>query len=341
MELKPVIASYSGESYQAMKGFLDRDALGVVGRVAQTPVTRAELEPSLCDELIEMHVLREADGFIRLDTAVFLEDDIRRVNLAMSQMAAALSPRVMEAAAAMRHEHPVMTNFVVGMLGVGQSLGHLLREAGVSFDWRSYGGKYARSKVDFDQVCEAHAELGEDLQTKTVLRGTRYTAVFIGPGGKAYPLRSGDAGGTIEYIRELNQFLTDAYAMLLTGELENEALRLAAEQAGLVRDGQPESAVLTARQVDRFLPTIERVRSVTHSFYLDQLQAIHQLLASTASGRQGVDPAKMMMHLWRYMRRAIARELYTAGFLTDRAPETGLITVFYEHDVEAVDALLR
>ena len=49
----------------------------------------------------------------------------------------------------------------------------------------------------------------------------------------------------------------------------------------------------------------------------------------------------LMLNLWRYLRRAVARELYATGFFTDRVPEAGSITVFYENDVEMLDELLR
>jgi hypothetical protein len=64
------------------------------------------------------------------------------------------------------------------------------------------------------------------------------------------------------------------------------------------------------------------------------------LLAGTASGRQGVPAARAAMHLWRYLRRAVARGLYDRGVLTDAVPETGVIVVCYETGSEWIDALL-
>lgn len=47
------------------------------------------------------------------------------------------------------------------------------------------------------------------------------------------------------------------------------------------------------------------------------------------------------MHFGRYCRKALAHELYAAGFFTDQVPQTGVITVFYENTIAALDAYLR
>ena len=38
-------------------------------------------------------------------------------------------------------------------------------------------------------------------------------------------------------MRQLNLYLTDAYAQLLSGQIDHPALRSAAAQAGLIREG--------------------------------------------------------------------------------------------------------
>lgn len=51
-------------------------------------------------------------------------------------------------------------------------------------------------------------------------------------------------------------------------------------------------------------------------------------------------PANMALNLWRYVRKVTANELYANGFLRDTLPEEGILTVFYENDVEQVRRLL-
>ncbi len=342
MDLEPRIASYSAQSSQAIHRFLDRRALDAVARVAQAPVKCTELDHGLCDELIEMHVFREQDGLIRLDTAVFLEEDIHRVNDAASQYAQELARLVIQAAAHMRDEPPAVVNFLIGIVAIGQSLHHALKDELLALDWKGYTGRYAQSKVDFDQVCAARQALGPDLQNKNVLRGEQFTAVFIGPGGPSYLLHANQASspGDAETLRQLNLFLTDAYAQLVSGQTDHAALRLAAERVGLFRDGKPEAFVLTNVTIEKYLPTIQAVGQITYTYNAGKLGALRELLASTTSGRQDVPPENMMMHLWRYIRRAIASELYASGFFKDTITETGMITVFFENNVQMLSELL-
>ena len=297
MVLRPVIASYSGRSYEAIKNSLDARALDLVARIAQTPLDPTQIDNEPLNDLIEMHVLAIRDGLIKLDTAVFLEEDIRIINVAVSVFSSELALLVADVAFPMQKEPPEITNLIVGIVGIGQTLAHVLRDKGLVADWKNYGGKYAQSKVDFDEVCAAYTATGADLQNKTVLRGTRYTAVFIGPGGTSYPMTpSLTTTAQGEYVQELNVFLTDAYAMLVSGELDNIALRSCAERVGLYRDGVPMTSVLTDHVMDRYLPVIDRLRDITFLYISSKLGEIESLLQSTRCGRQGVPPANMMLN---------------------------------------------
>jgi hypothetical protein len=337
VEIRPVIASYTGESYRAIRARLDDDALRLIARVAESPVPAAELDRGILAELAAMHVLAERDGIVRLDTSVFLREDIERINAAVAGYGRELATLIADDVAAMRDEPPSVTTFIVGVIGTQQSLGEMMRERGLTVDWGRFEGRYARSKVDFHEVCDAQDALEPDLLNKNVLRGTRYTAALIGPGGGGYPVWGG--ADMADYYGAVNAFLTDAYAMLLTGELENAALRLAAERAGLIRDGRPEAPVIDREAMDRYEPTIRAVGHITASYYAGKLEAMRDLLASTTAGRQGVPPENMMLNLWRYVRRAVARALYDEGILRDRLPETGLTMVFYANDVAILDRM--
>ena len=256
MELTPTIASYSGTSFRAVQHVLDAKRLSVVAQVATGPVERKTLEAHTCDELIEMHVFKPEGDLVRLDTAVFLEADIQRINQAASAWGRKLAQQVTCTAAPLQDEAAVVKNFVVGMLGINQGLGRLLREKQATLRWDQYTGRYAQTKVDFDEVCPARLALGPDSLNKIILRGDHFTAVFSGPGGRSYLLPA--SGNDEAYIWDVNSFLTDAYAMLLRGEIENSLLSAAAEKAGLTRDGQPETVVLTGAMMEIYLPVIER-----------------------------------------------------------------------------------
>jgi hypothetical protein len=80
MSLQPVIASYSDASCRVIRSLLDNRALAAVAHVTSSPLSAAELDPDLCSEMMEMHVLREHAGLVGLDTSVFLEENIHRIS---------------------------------------------------------------------------------------------------------------------------------------------------------------------------------------------------------------------------------------------------------------------
>lgn len=341
MKLRPTIASHSTDTYQAIRTILDARAMSAVERVATSPARRDELDSEVCSELVAMRVFREEGCVVCLDTAVFLEEDIRLVQEAAAKFGAEVAGLVAPAAAKMRGAPPGITNLLVGIAGIGQSVGQLFKERGLAVRWEHFGGRYPRCKVDFDEICDAYEASGQDLQSKTVLKGTRYTAVFIGPGGVDYRLRLGVDGSPIitAYVRQLNAFLTDAFAALIRGELEDAELQSAAHYAGLYEDGRPRASVLTNEAMTVYLPILEEVKKMTCAYFAEKGESMCELLRSTTSGRQGVPSRNMMMHLWRYVRKAIARELYTERVFTDAVPDAGRITVFYENSIQALDGL--
>jgi len=178
--------------------------------------------------------------------------------------------------------------------------------------------------VVFDEVCGAYTALGPDLLNESVMYGQHYTAVFIGPGGPSFRSPS----------------MVDAYGMLITGKKDDNDLRASAEAAGLYREGKPQTCVVTQESAQRYQVAMERIRAAASSYYVGKLPVLHSLLRSTTSGRQGVPPENMMMHLWRYIRKITARELRSREFLTHAVPQDGMLTVFYENNVEQVSGLL-
>ena len=47
----------------------------------------------------------------------------------------------------------------------------------------------------------------------------------------------------------------------------------------------------------------------------------------------------MMMTLWKYLRKTVARELYSKGVFTDDIPRNGLLTVFFENGTQGLEGL--
>jgi len=142
------------------------------------------------------------------------------------------------------------------------------------------------------------------------VRGREYTAVLIGPGGDNFLTLARSAAGSEKrkrYLTGLNRYLADAYAELLAGELSNPDLMSAAEIAGLYTDGRPETPVITSETVRRYADTMNQITRAATAYYEQKLPDLQRLLAGTTPGRQGVSPDSMMMHLWRYIRKIMAR----------------------------------
>ena len=79
MKPRPVIASYSGESSSRIRQFLDENVLEVIASIARSLKDSAEIAPDVLAELVTMHVLKERDGLVTLDTSVSLRNDMERV----------------------------------------------------------------------------------------------------------------------------------------------------------------------------------------------------------------------------------------------------------------------
>ncbi|MGC9468964.1 MAG: hypothetical protein ACP5HS_10270 [Anaerolineae bacterium] len=343
MQLKPVIASYSGDAYVRMRAFLGEDVLALIGEIARSPEAASQAPADMLGELIEMHVLREEGDSHRLDTSVFLRDDIAAIREAVTPLARELAEHVLEVGDAFKDAPAELVLFLGGIIGLVQGLGRALQEKNVGVDWQHYGGRYARAKVDFDEVCDIYEVIGPDCLNKTILQGERYTAVFIGPGGRTFASLGQvmyDSDESSAYARQLHRFLVDAYAELAQGRIEHTALRAAAKEVGLLRNGRLSTAVITSEVVDTYKDAIDAVASAAFLYYQDSLPTLEALLRSTTPGRQGVPPANMMMNLWRYIRKLTARELYASGFLRDTVPDDGVVTVFHENDVPLLRRLL-
>lgn len=339
MQLKPVIASYTGESYRKILDNLTPEAMEAITYVAQSPRKPGDIAKALTDELLEMHVFREEEGQLLLNTAVFLAQDISQAADLGAGMGRKLAEIALEYNDSFSGCSPQLKNLLATMLGINQGLSLVLRSQKDALDWSNYLGKYARAKVDFDQVCPQLEALGPDLQNKTVLRGERYTAVFIGTGGNAFSSFI-SLTGPQDFSQAMVQYITDALASCAAGEEVPPPLARAAQALGLAQEGTSKSLVLTRETYARFQAPVGLLAQAAQKYYMDQLPQIRQFLSQTTAGLQGVPPANMMMHFWRYCRRSLARELYSSGFLTDGAQELGTITVFYDNSLAEVRNLL-
>jgi len=343
MKLRPVIASYSGESTINIKRCLNENVLEVIASIACSPRPGTEIAIDVLAELVEMHVLKEQGGLVTLDTSVFLRNDIERILNTVTPLAKELCQKVLECGSAFRNAPPEITIFLAGTIGLEQGVGATVKQKHIAVDWKNYSGKYAQSKVDFDEVCDVYDAIGPDFLNKSVTQGERYTAVFIGPEGgsfKAFTHTINTSDLNWRYRNHLENYLADAYAMLVQGEIRNESLRKSAEIANMYKQGKPRTTVITNETIHEYESAIQSIIDVASSVYSSKLDTLDTLLRSTTAGQQGVPPANMMLNLFRYIRKLTAIDLYSSGFFTDTIPTEGTLTVFYKNDVELIRRLL-
>ncbi len=334
MSLKPTIASYSGTTYRLMRDTLTGDLLDLIEQIVVTPAAMTHMNQAVLAELVAMHVLATTDHGLRLNTAVFMEEDIVNVWALASHLGAGLGKELLAVGEGLNGCSPEIKNLLGGIIGVSQGLSQVFRDQHLAVDWKSYTGRYAQAKVDFDQICDTYHSLNPDWQNKSVLRGNRYTAVFIGSGGSSYQSIVSEISSSPTFRNHLLRLLTDAFGTLLTGHDVDDALMQTAQEIGFVRNGRPTPILVTKEIYHELAPVIQRISAISCQFYLDHLPLVMKRLRQTSCGSRGVPPENMMMHFWRYCRRALAKELYAAGFLTDDVPSTGSITVFYDNEIE-------
>ena len=339
MKLKPVIASYSGEAYSGIQRFLTEEVLEVIAAIAQQPRSRYGIPPGMLAELVEMHVLKEDGQLVRLNTAVFTQYDIESIQKAVEPMANELARLIIANGPAFQDAPPSVTIFLAGIIGYVQGIGARLSQKTEIWEWKRYTGKYAQSKVDFNENCAAYDAMGPDYLSKTVLQGGRFTAVFIGPGEGNFQsiIHTMDPSGWGQPdAGRLRRYLVDAFARLVLGEIQDEALLAAAEKAGLYEGGRPKTAVITRELLEQYAPDVQAIMEAVSSYAEQIYPDLEALLRTTASGRQGVPPANMMMNLWRYIRRLAVKKLFESGFFKGSIPPDGCVTVFYENNVELI-----
>ncbi|MGD1118229.1 MAG: hypothetical protein ABR886_01935 [Dehalococcoidales bacterium] len=343
MKLKPTIASYSGEITDKIEAYLNDRVLDIIAGVAVSPKNRETIPPDVLTELLAMHIFKEKGQLVMLDTTVFLEKDIKMILETVTPLAQELSCKILDCGGGLHQASPEITSFLGGVIGVGQGMGSVIAKENIGVDWKHYTGKYARSKTDFDEICPAYSSMSPDYLNKSVIQGERYTAVFIGPIGQAFKTFTFDMNSTDlsrRYREDLNKFLVDAYAKLITGEIQNQALLRSAQTANLYKHSRWRTVVITNDIFQKYENSVNLITEAVTAYYGEKMDDINKLLIATSGGRNGVPPANMILHFWRYIRRTTAAELYRNGFLIDTIPEEGTLTVFYENNVGPLRRLL-
>ena len=90
-------------------------------------------------------------------------------------------------------------------MGMNQDLHNLLKQRNLVSKWYEKQGEYARSKVDFNEICDSLYKFGDDMQNKNIHKGDEFTAVYIGADSdKVYALEKNYIFDTVSYIPSLS-----------------------------------------------------------------------------------------------------------------------------------------
>lgn len=339
MKLLESIATYTGESRRNIENILSEEVKYLIGKVVKTPDKLSSTETSLLhngsllDDLIEMDVLRYSAGGIKPNTAIFFAEDIERLYAPVFSLAEQIAEVVKVNARELSDASPNIRNFIGSIMGMGQGLHTVLKSNNLAANWQNKTGKFAKSKVDFNEDCPAYHKFGADLQIKRIHRGNEYTSVIIGDGNDNYcsylwnMSKVSAKQDAQEFSNHLVTYLTDVFPLLIIGKHSQPSLEKAARLVHI--DIDDKSSVITLKDARKYQPVIERISGACVAFFYENMAQVREMLLSTFVGQQGVPVENMMMNFWRYLRRSAAIKLYENGFLADQVPANGSITVFY------------
>jgi len=338
MKLIESIATYTGESRRRMEQILNDDIKAMIAKIARNQEDASIIDSSILKELIEMDVFRYCDGKIKPNTAMFFEEDIEKFYTPIFAMGKDLADIVKHTGDELKNSSPNIRNFIGSIMGMGQGLHAALKNMNLATNWQNKTGKYEKSKVDFNQQCEAYDCFGEDLQIKRIHRGKIYTSVVIGPGNDDYCSYLWNAqkvvtnNGALDFYNNLVTYLTDTIPLLITVNIHDESLKKVAQISNI--DISDITSVISVEDAQKYQYVINKISKACTEYIISNMDHIQELLMCTIVGKQGVPTESMMMNFWRYLRRAAAINLYQNGFLNDNVPTAGTITIFYDNNID-------
>jgi hypothetical protein len=330
-------ASSTGDSKRRIDKILTGEVKATIARLVKSPESISQLDPDLCAELIEMDIFRYSEGRLQPNTAIFFEEDIEKLYEPVFSMGVELAEIVKESGKELESFSPPIKNFIGSIMGLGQGLHDILKAMGLASLWQKKTGRYEASKVDFNEDCEAYYQFGYDLQQKRTHRGHHFTGVIIGAGNENYlsclwnlDQNSANNYGS-EFCYYLATYLTDTLPQLIGRKLNDVSLQRIARMTHIEVDDP--CSLITAADAEKYQPVIHRITQASAAYYLDNMSRIKELLGSTLVGQLGAPIENLIMNFWRYLRKAIAFMLYKNGFLTDKVPVNGSVTIFYENSI--------
>jgi hypothetical protein len=279
-------------------------------------------------------VIRIDNNTVRIDTAIFLEDDLIKIYNAAGRWGANLAEHIFILGDKLPEMSSGIKRLVVGYNGIDAGVFDLLISEGYAFNHRATKGLYAGAKIDFYEVCDVYDQFGPYLSGGYGYHGERYGVKIIGHDQGIYRYLTAGVlypdDEQYQFSMNVNKYMTDAIGELLTGKSNHPSLFKAAEAAGLVKSGKVVTPVITADEAQIHNSIVKLIRNIIKEFLSNTISEMYVFLESTLPGKQGVTPDKLIIDMMRYVRMTIHKELYDSGFYTDSLPEGGNITIFRE-----------
>ncbi len=322
------------ESALRVQQLLTDETKELVARIATEAMDVRSVAPRICEELRQAGVIRIDDNTVRIDTAVFLEDDLAGIHGVADRWGADLAQCVITLEENFPEMSPECRRLLIGYNGIDTGVFDLLISEGHAFNHRATGGRYAGAKIDFYEVCDEYDRFGPYLSGGYGFFGERFSVRIIGHDQGIYRyMTAGISDADDEqysFRTNANKYLTDALGELLRGEAYHPSLALVAEAAGLMRSGKAIIPFITTTEAPTYWSVAKLVRDAVGGFLRSTTSEMKVFLKDTLPGRQGVSSDKLIVDLMRYVRMVTHKALYDSGFYTDSLPEGGNITVFRE-----------
>jgi AraC-like DNA-binding protein len=321
-----------------VEALLTDEVLRSVADVTISPKRTTEFPGAILSDLCDAQVLRVDQGFVKPNTAVFLDQDLRLLRQASQSLGSALAEALQTLDSRCRGMDAALKRYLVGYRGVDVGTFKVLLDGGYAWNHRETTGKYATAKIDIYEVGDTYDSFGPYLSGGYGFSGDRYVVQTLGEEGGIHAyLRAGLSltdDRQYKFLMSVNRFVTDSLGAFLMNEIRNPHLEKAAEEAGFIRDGKPVVPVITKKNGQQCRDLVGSTRRTVADFIAGRHADIMALLSSTLPGKQGVPPDRMIVDLMRYVRMTAHRRLYEDGFYTDSLPKAGTVSVFRDRGVE-------
>lgn len=332
------IATYTGESYLNIRKVINDQVKEIIGNVIINPELIYSIDEALLKELVEMDIFTYIGEKILPNTCIFLKKDMEMLALPLEKMGRNLADIIKRSGQKLNHCSPDLRNFLGSIIGAGQGLHEVMKDAGLASTWEKKSGLYAKSKIDFNEDCSQFHKFGQDLQIKRVHKGHQYTGVVIGAGKNNYmsflsPMNS-NSQSKEKFFRNMNLYFTDLMASKIKNQDFDETFLEILKASNI--DYLNRDIVITKEEGQAYESIVSDITQACKNYFFEEgnIENVFELLKSTVVGKQGVPVSNMMMNFWRFLRKTTAKHLYENGFLSDSMQKTGSITVFYENELD-------